>query len=1494
MIILATACLALTLKAETSQFFHEVTCANNCPKVFDGLVMKSIEVTRQSQGMVASHFGCTAAVAGRYFGRNYDWTLDTVDEYLVRVPAASGRHASIGVSALGSLAVLHDFGIDYSADDERSCLPYLTVDGVNDAGVAISCHFVELGDVGMTTGTCESSARSLPCSRFVREVLDTCASARAATELARSSNLYALPGLELQWLVADRSGESFAIGIVSNRVIVTPQAKTLVNYSLAAKNLTGELPPLSSGMEREARLTAGLSKVKSVADMQSLMKDAYYSHYLAEGNEHKWWSEMNGTENEFLERYPKSPEKFFNGDTNLFNEAKAARLAAFATERADLKAGLDHIRRTGKRPEKNGAWMTLHSCVYDLENLSVEVRLLESDSTYRYSLRPPVTVQSYFCTWATQGTTLSQLKVDDKSIFAGDQGTGSQRDNLNEEVLFGEKGWARTHYPKNRGQLIFLLDAGWDLPYGTKSDWHGLPLRGECVPDAKRFPSFKGTKVERLKALCEKIRSLGWLGTGIWIPEHVRGDVPGHDGIAKKLLSDEEMRRVLTEKMQLCREAGIAYWKVDWGIRWRDPKLRQMMTEVRDRVYPELIIEHCWVPGSPYNGVKFEKDGTVSGNGRLFGNAKWEERRAEQLAILAVSDTFRTYDELSPFSYVTTLERCAYYSQMAEEKHLPVVLNVEGVAKVAAGLGHTMGVMQRGLDAAGKPFANDACLALEWSKIAPPFGHDTSMTTCVSKAVMSDAWTYSTKDCSWMTEAIGKRVEQSAPAIVTRGMPLPEVSTSGVCPYVCGAKYPNGAVSVVLLPRTVDGEKEVYDAANVRLPIKLAKGCPLLAWGRFASLTFGCEMTQGARVFAKNLLDGTKRDISANCTFGADDTITIKGVWTLTATGKELRHGVIIVEPAVGKGGILLEAEQFADKGGWTVDSQFIDQMGSSYLLAHGLGRKVADAKTSFEVKEQGEYEMFVRTINWSARWGKGAAGRFAVAVNGSKLETELGTGTAEWTWQRAGKVALKKGRNELALCDLTGFDGRCDAVWFGPESAIRRPVAAEESRQYDFVVVGGGVAGVCAAVSAARSGLKVALVHNRPVLGGNNSSEVRVHLGGYANLPPYPRLGDVLNEFAPAEYGNARPPEFYRDDLKLKIVKGEKNLDLYLNTHANGVEKNGDSSIAAVKAVDVISGRRLRLVAPLFADATGDGTIGALAGAEFMMGREAADRFGESLAPAKADAMTMGASVQWYAEKKKDGDCAFASEEWMLGFDEKSCRPGMKGDWDWETGIGRNQITEAERIRDYGMLVVYSNWSYLKNRYSKKSEFAAARLKWLSFVAGKRESRRLTGDFILTQRHIDEREFQKDGTCATTWTIDQHYPWPESHTHFKGEPFQAESRNHLIWPYPIPFRCLYSKNIGNLLMAGRDISVSHVALGTTRLMRTHGMMGEVVGMAAAVCRAHGCSPRQVYERHFEELRERMLKGIGKPGAYAPQTYNQQSSLDPDIKLKHLESVKGK
>jgi hypothetical protein len=217
---------------------------------------------------------------------------------------------------------------------------------------------------------------------------------------------------------------------------------------------------------------------------------------------------------------------------------------------------------------------------------------------------------------------------------------------------------------------------------------------------------------------------------------------------------------------------------------------------------------------------------------------------------------------------------------------------------------------------------------------------------------------------------------------------------------------------------------------------------------------------------------------------------------------------------------LLVEAESFQNKGGWVVDQQFSDLMGSDYLMAHGLGIPVANASTLVKFPEKGIYEVYVRTFNWTAPWFSGEGpGKFKLAVNEQVLESALGATGSQWEWQRAGSVSIQKEENQLSLKDLTGFNGRCDALYFTTDKGIFPPnekAALASFREklsanskilsagnFDLVVTGGGIAGMCAAVAATRQGLKVALIHDRPVLGGNNSSEVRVHLGGRLNLEP-------------------------------------------------------------------------------------------------------------------------------------------------------------------------------------------------------------------------------------------------------------------------------------------------------------------------------------------------------------------------------------------------------
>lgn len=586
--------------------------------------------------------------------------------------------------------------------------------------------------------------------------------------------------------------------------------------------------------------------------------------------------------------------------------------------------------------------------------------------------------------------------------------------------------------------------------------------------------------------------------------------------------------------------------------------------------------------------------------------------------------------------------------------------------------------------------------------------------------------------------------------------------------------------------------------------------------------------------------------------------------------------------------GVLVEAESFDNKGGWVVDQQFMDHMGSPYLLAHGLGNPVLNASTSVSFSKKGVYKVYVRTYNWTSPWTEEKGpGSFRIAVDDKFLPAVLGNTGNKWEWQYAGEIKIKENNVLVSLHDLTGFDGRVDAIYFDREGnqppsepddlcLFRKEmldIKTIKPEKFDLVVVGGGIAGICSAVSAGRLGLKVALVNNRPVWGGNNSSEVRVHLGGAINIGKYPNLGNLVREFGPSKGGNARPAANYEDDKKQKFLDREKNVVQFANYHVYKVDMDRDGKIASVTARHIENGDELVLESSLFVDCTGDGNLGYLAGADYVQGTESFDTYNEPSAPEDYKERVMGASVQWYS-CENSADTLFPDFQYGIKFDEASAQKVLMGEWTWETGMSYDQVEDAERIRDYGLAVIYSNWSFLKNKSSVSESYAKRYLNWVAFIAGKRESRRLLGDIVLTENDIIQKKKYPDATAATTWSIDLHYPDPENSKYFPGEEFKSVCKQNKIEPYDVPYRCLYSRNVSNLFMAGRNISVSHVALGTVRVMRTLGMFGEVVGMASYLCHKYGVMPRDIYPEYFNEMTALMEKGIGKTDAPDNQNYN--------------------
>jgi hypothetical protein len=618
---------------------------------------------------------------------------------------------------------------------------------------------------------------------------------------------------------------------------------------------------------------------------------------------------------------------------------------------------------------------------------------------------------------------------------------------------------------------------------------------------------------------------------------------------------------------------------------------------------------------------------------------------------------------------------------------------------------------------------------------------------------------------------------------------------------------------------------------------------------------------------------------------------------------------LILANVANASDGLFLEAENFTHTGAWDIDQQFMEQMGSPYLLAHGLGVPVADASTTCRFAKAGTYRVWVRTKDWVAPWqAPGAPGKFQLVVNGETLKETFGTKSAKWHWHDGGLISISPSqaeKSDITLKDLTGFEGRCDAIFFSadpnfqppgegaPLAEFRRkslgfPEQPAEGGTHDLVVVGGGMAGTAAAVSAARQGLRVALIQDRPVLGGNASSEVRVWPEGHTRKEPYPHIGEIVEELSPPQdpklRRNAGAGDIYQDDRRSKVVAAEPGITLFLENRmiaANAV----DHAIQNVVIQNIRSGERKIVRGRIFADCTGDATLGFLVGADYQVSEEG----------------NMGSSNLWnvldQANREqvikcecKDKDALtttlaqgavaapFPRCPWAIDLSEKpfpgreQLRKGdpaglkMLGGWFWESGFDKDPIADMENIRDLNMRAMYGAWDALKNT---DKVLPNHRLGWSAFIAGKRESRRLLGDVVLSGMDFRNGKVFEDGCYPCSWHIDVHTPderYGKGHdkdafisTFTRGKEYEYQG------PYWAPYRTLYSRNIHNLFMAGRNVSVNREALGAVRVMRTTGMMGEIVGKAAAIAIQHQTTPRGVYQNHLSELKAKMSQPASKP-----------------------------
>lgn len=420
------------------------------------------------------------------------------------------------------------------------------------------------------------------------------------------------------------------------------------------------------------------------------------------------------------------------------------------------------------------------------------------------------------------------------------------------------------------------------------------------------------------------------------------------------------------------------------------------------------------------------------------------------------------------------------------------------------------------------------------------------------------------------------------------------------------------------------------------------------------------------------------------------------------------------------------------------------------------------------------------------------------------------------------------------------------------------------KEHRFDVCVIGGGMSGIAAAVTAAREGSRVALVHDRPVLGGNGSKEIRVWLhgadGGKNNA--YFRETGLMEELRLRNlYENPDGNIEIWNLCLLNLVLEEPNLTLFLNTHVSRVDLDAPKRLGSVWGVTGGSERLQKIIASQFVDATGDGTVAFLAGAEFASGREARSTYGESLAPEIADPYTLSGTILFQV-KDTGRPTPFIKPPWAhtlteddLKLRKHPIRPQGVHYWWIEYGGIKETVDENEAIRDELLRIVYGIWDHLKNHPNHREENKNLQLEWVGALPGKRESRRFLGDVVLTERDILEQTDFPDAVAYGGWDIDRHPPrgfWAKDE--YPSDRFQIPGL------YNIPLRALYAKGFENLFLAGRDASFSHVALCSTRVMVTCAQMGEAVGIAAAHCLREGITPRQAAESpHIEHIQRRLL-----------------------------------